>query len=64
MPRPPAVAVRRSRSETGIDKRKQPDWAAQIADKGLALGEAFVFNGGMLKRPTPAQHELEMVTLE
>ncbi|MHA6909965.1 hypothetical protein ACQUJS_16280, partial [Ralstonia pseudosolanacearum] len=37
---------------------------AQIADKGLALGEAFVFNGGMLKRPTPAQHELEMVTLE
>ncbi|RIJ85633.1 IS5/IS1182 family transposase, partial [Ralstonia solanacearum] len=37
---------------------------AQIADKGLAPGEAFVFNSGMLKTPTPAQHELEMVTLE
>ncbi|MFC0584921.1 hypothetical protein, partial [Ralstonia solanacearum] len=36
----------------------------QIADKGLAPGEAFVFNSGMLKTPTPAQHELEMVTLE
>ena len=26
--------------------------------------EVFWFNSGMLKTPTPFQHELEMVTLE
>ncbi|MHA6914085.1 hypothetical protein ACQUJO_13205, partial [Ralstonia pseudosolanacearum] len=56
-----AVALNLSRP---FKQKRPPSGGRQIADKGLAPGEAFVFNSGMLKRPTPAQHELEMVTLE